>query len=81
MAEHVRKLNAKAALSAFFAVVLAVGLAIPVSSAFASPADDAQAEANAALEQLNAYQAELDQVNVIVKDAKRQLKSAEDARC
>ena len=45
MAEQVRKLNAKAVLSGLFAVVLAVGLAIPASSAFASPADDAQAEA------------------------------------
>ena len=52
MAEQVRKFNAKAVLSGFFAVVLAVGLAIPVSSAFASPADQAQAEADAALEQL-----------------------------
>ena len=51
MAEQVRKFNAKAVLSGFFAVVLAVGLAIPVSSAFASPADQAQAEADAALEQ------------------------------
>ena len=77
MAEHVRKLNAKAVLSAFFAVVLAVGLAIPVSSAFASPADDAQAEANAALEQLNAYQAELDQASTDYQDALQQQMDAE----
>lgn len=77
MAEHVRKLNAKAALSAFFAVVLAVGLAIPVSSAFASPADDAQAEANAALEQLNAYQAELDQASGDYQNALQEQLDAE----
>ena len=77
MAEHIRKLNVKAALSAFFAVVLAVGLAIPVSSAFASPADNAQAEANAALEQLNAYQAELDQASGDYQNALQEQMDAE----
>ena len=48
MAEQVRKLNAKAVLSGFFAVVLAVGLAIPASRAFAIQADEKQEEENAA---------------------------------
>lgn len=77
MAEQVRKFNAKAVLSGFFAVVLAVGLAIPVSSAFASPADQAQAEADAALEQLNAYQAELDQASGDYQNALQEQLDAE----
>ena len=77
MAEQVRKLNAKAVLSGLFAVVLAVGLAIPASSAFASPADDAQAEADAALEQLNAYQAELDQASGDYQNALQEQMDAE----
>ena len=77
MAEQVRKVNAKAVLTSFFAVVLAVGLAIPASSAFASPADDAQAEANAALEKLNAYQAELDQASGDYQNALQEQLDAE----
>lgn len=77
MAEQVRKLNAKAVLSGFFAVVLAVGLAIPASSAFASPADDKQAEANAALEKLNAYQAELDEASGNYQNALQEQLDAE----
>lgn len=77
MAEQVRKFNAKAVLSGFFAVVLAVGLAIPVSSAFASPADQAQAEADAALEQLNAYQTELDQASGDYQNALQEQLDAE----
>ena len=58
-------------------MVLAVGLAIPVSSAFASPADQAQAEADAALEQLNAYQAELDQASGDYQNALQEQLDAE----
>ena len=77
MAEQTRGLNAKAVVSAFFAVVLAVGLAIPASSAFASPADDKQAEANAALEKLNAYQAELDEASANYQNALQEQLDAE----
>lgn len=77
MAEQVRKLNGKAVLSGFFAAVLAVGLAIPAASAFASPADDKQAEANAALEKLNAYQDELDQASENYQNALQQQMDAE----
>lgn len=51
----------KAALNAAFAAVLAVGLSVPVASAYAAPSDDKQAEAQAALQKLNQYQSELDQ--------------------
>ena len=51
----------KAALNAAFAAVLAVGLSVPVASAYAAPSDDKQAEAQAALQKLNQYQEELDQ--------------------
>lgn len=63
MTNEARLSKPKAALCAAFSVVLACGLAIPVSSAFAAPSDEKQAEADAALEKLNAYQAELDQAN------------------
>ncbi|MEF2560691.1 MAG: NlpC/P60 family protein [Eggerthellaceae bacterium] len=77
MAEKVRALNAKTVLSAFFAVILAVGLAIPTSSAFADPADSKQAEANAALAQLNAYQAELDTASINYQAALQEQMDAE----
>lgn len=77
MAEKVRALNAKTVLSAFFAVILAVGLAIPASSAFADPADSKQAEADAALAQLNAYQAELDTASINYQAALQEQMDAE----
>lgn len=55
--------KSKAALNAAFAAVLAVGLSIPAANAFASPSDDKQAEAQAALQKLNQYQSELDQAS------------------
>ena len=48
--------KSKVALNAAFAAVLAVGLSIPAANAFASPSDDKQAEAQAALHKLNPYQ-------------------------
>lgn len=55
--------KSKVALNAAFAAVLAVGLSIPAANAFASPSDDKQAEAQAALQKLNQYQSELDQAS------------------
>lgn len=55
--------KSKVALNAAFAAVLAVGLSIPAVNAFASPSDDKQAEAQAALQKLNQYQSELDQAS------------------
>lgn len=55
--------RSKVALNAAFAAVLAVGLSIPAANAFASPSDDKQAEAQAALQKLNQYQSELDQAS------------------
>ncbi len=55
--------KSKVALNAAFAAVLAVGLSIPAANAFASPSDDKQAEAQAALQKLNQYQGELDQAS------------------
>ena len=76
MAEHVRK-NARTVVCAFFAVVLAVGLAVPVTDAFASPADSKQEEANAALEKLNQYQAELDEASANYQNALQEQLDAE----
>lgn len=55
--------KSKVALNAAFAAILAVGLSVPAASAFASPSDDKQAEAQAALQKLNQYQSELDQAS------------------
>ena len=55
--------KSKVALNAAFAAVLAVGLSIPAANAFASPSEDKQAEAQAALQKLNQYQSELDQAS------------------
>lgn len=55
--------KSKVALNAAFAAVLAVGLSVPAANAFASPSDDKQAEAQAALQKLNQYQSELDQAS------------------
>lgn len=55
--------KSKVALNAAFAAVLAVGLSIPAANAFASPSDDKQGEAQAALQKLNQYQSELDQAS------------------
>ena len=77
MAEHTHAFNGKTVLSAFFAVVLAVGLAVPATSAFASPADDKQAEADAALQKLNAYQAELDEASGNYQNALQEQMDAE----
>lgn len=55
--------KSKVALNAAFAAVLAVGLSIPAANAFASPSDDKQAEAQAALQKLNQCQSELDQAS------------------
>lgn len=55
--------KSKVALNAAFAAILAVGLSVPVASAFAAPSDDKQAEAQAALQKLNQYQSELDQAS------------------
>lgn len=55
--------KSKVALNAAFAAILAVGLSVPAASAFATPSDDKQAEAQAALQKLNQYQSELDQAS------------------
>ncbi len=55
--------KSKVALNAAFAAILAVGLSVPATSAFAAPSDDKQAEAQAALQKLNQYQSELDQAS------------------
>lgn len=61
--------KSKVALNAAFAAVLAVGLSIPAANAFASPSDDKQAEAQAALQKLNQYQSELDQASANYESA------------
>lgn len=55
--------KSKVALNAAFAAILAVGLSVPATNAFAAPSDDKQAEAQAALQKLNQYQSELDQAS------------------
>lgn len=71
--------NAKAIFSAVVAVVLALSLAIPAASAFAAPSDDKQAEADAALAQLQAYQAELEQASANYEAALQEQLTAEAA--
>lgn len=74
MTEHTSTSSRKALLSAILALVLAVGLMVPVSTAQAVPtAAEKQAEADAALEQLNSMQEELDRAsdNYFVAESER----------
>ena len=77
MTEHAGAISKKSVLSAFFAVVLALGMAVPAASAFADPASDKQAEADAALQKLNQYQAELDAASGNYQSALKDQKDAE----
>lgn len=77
MTENHSVFNKKSVLSAFFAVVLAVGLAVPVAGAYAAPSDEKQAEADAALEKLNQYQAELDEASTNYQNALQEQMDAE----
>ena len=55
----------------------ALACAIPVGSAFATPAEDKQAEADAALESLNSKQADLDRASDKLVDARKDRKTAQ----
>lgn len=77
MTENNSVFNKKSVLSAFFAVVLAVGLAVPVTGAYAAPSDEKQAEADAALQKLNQYQAELDEASTNYQNALQEQMDAE----
>ena len=78
MAEHKNTLSRRTVLSAFLAVVLAVGLMVPFTSAQAAPsAADKQAEADAALEKLNSLQVELDTASNNYYDAVAEQEAAE----
>lgn len=77
MTENHSVFNRRSVLSAFFAVVLAVGLAVPVTGAYAAPSDEKQAEADAALAKLNQYQAELDEASTNYQNALQEQMNAE----
>lgn len=72
------KISKKSVVSAFFAVVLALGMAVPVANAYAAPSDDKQAEADAALQKLNQYQDELDQASANYEAAHQEQIDAEN---
>lgn len=59
MSEHISSLRHKQILCTILAVILAVGLMVPLTSAQADPIQEKRAEAAAALERLESYQATL----------------------
>ncbi len=77
MTENTTISKPKALLSALFAAILAVGLSIPAANAFADPASDKQAEADAALQKLNQYQSELDTATANYENAHQEQIDAE----
>lgn len=70
-------INKKSVFAALMAVVLVCGLAIPVSSASATPADSKQAEADAALAKLSQYQSQLDAAEANYESALQEQTDAE----
>ena len=78
MTEHKNVLKRRTVLSAFLAVILAVGLMVPFTSAQAAPsAADKQAEADAALEKLESLQVELDTASNNYYDAVAEQEAAQ----
>lgn len=69
--------NKRSFFSVCMAVVLAAGLSIPVSTASAVTAQEKQAEADAALVKLNAYQAELEEASANYENAHTEQLEAE----
>ncbi len=72
-----RMFNKQSIFAACMAVVLAVGLSIPLSTASALTAQEKQAEADAALAKLNNYQAELEEATANYEEAHSQQIEAE----